>query len=410
MDLGKNIQSVRERGLCISCGICAANCPENCITMERVGQEVLPDIDEKRCLRCGLCLKACSAPSLGEAVPEGNIERYLLGDWRELLSVQAKDRALLARCASGALVTQLVGALLADGAYGSAFLVEGYEYAEPPATRRFTAGDSLDETCGSRYLPVSHETAARYMIAHPSERVILVGTPCALRGLLNTMALHGLPREQYLLIGLFCERVMTLGVLTYFSIHPAARGRALRKLYFKTKAAGGWPGNLRLAFGDGSHADLPRSERIKAKPYFTPERCLYCVDKLNRLCDIAAGDNYIPEERDPLGVSCCIVRTELGAAAWERCRALFNFHAVDAEALMRSQHLNKAKQNLANACIKGLSACPTPIDARALKAYRVALRKIEIGRRANCYRAVERDILRKSWRGMAGRLARKLHR
>jgi NADP-reducing hydrogenase subunit HndC len=41
---------------CTGCGVCAANCPQNCITGEKKKPHV---IDEEACIRCGMCLDGC---------------------------------------------------------------------------------------------------------------------------------------------------------------------------------------------------------------------------------------------------------------------------------------------------------------------------------------------------------------
>lgn len=170
-------------------------------------------------------------------------------------------------------------------------------------TRRFTALDDLSATPGSRYLTISHESAARYMIAHPDERIALVATPCAIQALCNTIELHHLDRERYLLTGLFCARTMHYGVAGYFSRHPRGKGRELRGLRFRTKRIAGWPGDLQREYADGSQLNLPYIERMRVKEYFMPERFLYCMDKLKRESDIAIGDNYIPANADELGAN-----------------------------------------------------------------------------------------------------------
>ena len=42
---------------CISCGLCAANCPVDCIT-EGDGKYV---IDQDKCVQCGTCQMNCPA-------------------------------------------------------------------------------------------------------------------------------------------------------------------------------------------------------------------------------------------------------------------------------------------------------------------------------------------------------------
>ena len=41
---------------CIGCGMCARNCPANCIVGEKKSRHV---IDQNKCLKCGQCEKTC---------------------------------------------------------------------------------------------------------------------------------------------------------------------------------------------------------------------------------------------------------------------------------------------------------------------------------------------------------------
>ena len=59
-----------EANLCTGCTACASICPYGCISM-RADQEgfVRPVVDEKRCVECGLCTKACPVLSAPEKNP-----------------------------------------------------------------------------------------------------------------------------------------------------------------------------------------------------------------------------------------------------------------------------------------------------------------------------------------------------
>ena len=41
---------------CIGCGMCAKNCPANCIVGEKKSRHV---IEQNKCLKCGQCEKTC---------------------------------------------------------------------------------------------------------------------------------------------------------------------------------------------------------------------------------------------------------------------------------------------------------------------------------------------------------------
>lgn len=78
-------------------------------------------------------------------------------------------------------------------------------------------------------------------------------------------------------------------------------GNALEKLHFKNKESGGWPGDMKFFPENAGSFYVPLGERARMKRYFMPERCLYCVDKLNVLGDISLGDNYTNTASSPPG-------------------------------------------------------------------------------------------------------------
>ena len=396
------VEKTVNDALCISCGICAANCPASCITIERRGRyQYFPEVNLEKCVKCGLCRKVC---------PSRKMYDYLLGNYKAIYCAKTNDKKVLIKAASGGVTTQIVLKLLEHGEYSSAFLLSGYNYDELLQTKHFANGDDFSSTFKSRYLTVSHENSVRYLIEHPDEKVILVATGCAVNGILNTIKYRKLNRNNYLIIGLFCEGTMHYGVVDYFSSHKINNGRKLKDLYFRTKENGGWPGNVRLVYDDGSYQDLPAQERMKLKKYFLPERCLYCQNKLNLNCDIAVGDNYIKANADSDGVSSVIIRTERGERIWKMyCKNTFSWHCDSAVELVKSQKLSAKKLNYEFAQLKGLyHATDDEISSKTKRHYKTVLKKIKIGKSKNIYRAVNGDILQDRCKSKIKKIIKKI--
>lgn len=79
-----------------------------------------------------------------------------------------------------------------------------------------------------------------------------------------------LNRENYLLIGLFCDKTMTTHVWEYFNRLFA--DNAMAEMEFRSKVSGGWPGDVALYLQDGKRVDVSRRERMYVKEYFMAER------------------------------------------------------------------------------------------------------------------------------------------
>ncbi len=390
------VEVVAEQGLCISCGICKEVCPKNCIGYEMNGGGLRePVVNRQRCVDCGRCVSVCPGYSVDYTrLLSRNKDKdsdFWFGPYLAVYTAGTLDVQRRKKGVSGGIVTELVYRLLQSGEYTSAFLVEGHDYREKGAyTRRFTKDDSLEATQKSRYLPVSQSQAASYILAHPEERIILVGTSCFVHGMSKLMDVCHLDRSRYFIIGLFCDRTMTENVISYFGRHPALSGKTMAQLYFRTKEAGGWPGGVQMVTDNGEKVKLNSAERMKVKDYFQPERCLYCLDKLNMLADISVGDNYTGEHADRRGSSSVIIRTAAGKKVWNQCRDAFEYYEAAADKLAASQHLEQRKNNQVYSALKE-KELPHPVNitgdwvsapsvtGKLQRWYRERLRKIRVG-------------------------------
>lgn len=336
-------------GLCCSCGICKGICPKECISWDRKNGLYIPHIDEQKCVSCGLCAAVC--PGLGHRyTPKETAQETVTGPVQECFNAWSRDARLRHVSASGGVVSTMIQELLGTGAYDGAFCLDTYDYREQLKTRLYTAQEvarcwDQSNAPKSRYLPVSHEDAVFYLKNHREKRVILVGTSCAVRGLLAAIQKLNLKRENYLLIGLFCDKVFNYHVLSYFEDTYAA-GVPLKALHFKNKESGGWPGDMKFFPETGDPFYVPLAQRAKAKAYFMPERCLYCVDKLNVWADISLGDNYTGKDESELGSNSVILRTQAGKEAWAAVQSKLEVRKISIADIQKAQAIDLRLSNL----------------------------------------------------------------
>lgn len=351
----KDVRQTTKDNLCISCGICKAVCPVDCITYKPECGMQLPVIDLERCVKCGKCYRVCPGKGIDYTEKKDmlNDDDFWFGNYHDIVTAHVKRADRRHNAVSGGVVTQLIDCLLQSGAYESAFLIDCHEYdTQKVQTAHYKKGDDLKDTQKSRYLPVSHERAVSYIIKHKDEKIILVGTGCFIEGFWNVMEEYRLNRDNYFLIGLFCDKTMSYHVIKFFENHKALQGETMNKLYFRSKEAGGWPGDVLLETQSGKKVVLPKTERMKVKDYFVPERCLYCLDKLNMFADISVGDNYTGEFSDSEGSNSVIIRTARGKEVWEQFKEEFEYRQSSKDAVVKSQHLNGRKANLQNDAFK----------------------------------------------------------
>lgn len=343
------VKTTVQMNLCCGCGICKAICPKGCISWRKKNGLYIPAINEEQCVNCGLCASVC--PGLGHPYEvKETAEETVTGPIQATYNAWSRDAELRHVGASGGVVSTMIRELLKTGAYDGAFCLDSYDYRQQLKTRLYTADEvssAWDQANApkSRYLPVSHENAVAYMKENRNARIIFVGTSCAVRGLRDAMKKLHLDPDQYLLIGLFCDKVFNYNVIPHWQ-DQYCQGNALVALHFKNKESGGWPGDMKFFPESGEAFYVPLDDRTKAKPYFSIERCMYCLDKLNVCADISIGDNYTEKNSSELGSNSVIVRTQAGAAAWATVKEALEVHSIGIEDIQRAQAVAWRLNNL----------------------------------------------------------------
>lgn len=343
------VKKTVQADLCCGCGICKAICPKECISWNKTNGLYVPNINEQQCVNCGLCASVC--PGVGHCYEaKETAEETVTGPVLASYNAWSRNPELRHVSASGGVVSTMIRELLEIGAYDGAFCLDTYDYRQQLKTRLYTAEEVRDcwnqsNAPKSRYLPVSHENAVAYMKDNRDARLILVGTSCAVRGLQAAVKKLNLNRANYLFIGLFCDKVFNYNVISYWQ-DKYCGGNTLTALHFKNKESGGWPGDMKF-FPEGREAFyVPLIDRAKAKAYFVPERCLYCVDKLNACADISLGDNYTGKDDSKLGSNSVIIRTQSGVNAWLAAKDKLEVCDIGIEDIQKAQAVDWRLDNL----------------------------------------------------------------
>lgn len=350
-----SVSVINDNNLCCSCGICKNVCPTKAIEYTRQNGMFVPSVNGD-CINCGKCLEIC--PSRLHKYDNESIDEAMLGCVLTSMNAWSKNDALRFVSASSGVVSTIIKSMLDKDEYDCVFTLDTYNYADKIATKRYDKSTyAIDNTekqsfTKSRYLPVSHEYLIEYMLGNKESKIIIVAVSCAVRGIVNVINKYKLNRENYLIIGLFCDQVFNYNVYDYFSDHTFTERKMLSSLHFKNKESGGWPGDVKLLFSDGSFKYADIDERVKAKAFFMPERCMYCVDKLNVFADISVGDNYTDQNSTKLGSNSVIIRTELGKNAFETAKEFLEYEAVDINKIANAQYLEGRKKNYSFAQIK----------------------------------------------------------
>lgn len=348
MDFINDVSKVPTDNLCISCGICKGVCPNKAIDFVWSSGIYTPKVEQEKCNNCGICMSVCPGRGIdylrlwekNDAMPNNPY----IGGYKGVFNAQTKDEEILQASTSGGIVTTLIKYLLDKKIYDVAFLPIEQCTGKMISSHCIENTENICKTCKSRYVPIEQSEAVKYIIHNREKKVILTGTSCFIQGIVKLIEKFKLNRNNLLLIGLFCDRNMNYNVFHYFSDYIAENGK-LKTLVYRSKACGGWPGNICLELEDGSRKEVNSLERIRVKDYFQLERCLYCLDKLNQFADISVGDNYTNENDDAKGTSSVIIRTVLGGIVWREGSHLFQVWDTSMDKIEKSQLISDRKKN-----------------------------------------------------------------
>ncbi|NQE52426.1 Coenzyme F420 hydrogenase subunit beta [ANME-1 cluster archaeon GoMg3.2] len=388
-----NVMKTRELDLCVSCEICSAACPKGAVTMENKFGQFLPTVDDEKCTNCGLCLEICPGIDIDpfglrhEKISDNTFD----GPCLEGYTAYSNDPEIRKNSASGGLITNLITELIKDKEFDAAFILDFDKFDDKPA--RLKATDNINEilkAAKSKYIPASVYNIIKTLKKENGKKYIIVGTPCQIYGIKKFIKKFNISEENYLFLGLFCEKTLKFNILRYFEDNYGKSTEKLTKFDFKNKGKNGWPGDSKLYFDSGRNLFVDRKVRMQLKRFFQLNRCLFCFDKLNRLADISFGDCYIEGKGDFNGKSSVIVRTKKGREIFDKYSYLFTLEKESIEEIRKSQHLIDKKDNLeyAKIFIKEHSLYPDAIsdyeiDSQAAKGLLKSQRNIKWGNNYN---------------------------
>ncbi len=313
--------------------------------MEFEEGKFVPSIDDDICIKCGKCLQVCPGNDI-EFYEGDDFEEWLTGTYIEGYSAYTKNDEVLDIATSGGVVTQLIIELLKIGDYSGAFVLPFKMFKGKPARLELAVNEEEVKTASkSKYIPASVYDIAKTLEKNPESHYIIVGTPCQINGIKKFLSLKKMSDENLLFLGLFCDKTLNFNVLQYFENKFAKDDEKLIRFDYRNKEKDGWPGHPKLYFDSGRELIVDRSERTRIKEYFQLERCLYCLDKLNREADISFGDCYIAGKEYP-GRSSIIIRTKKGKKVWNKYSAIFNLERSSVKSIAKSQDISQKRENL----------------------------------------------------------------
>ena len=196
----KTLRSVYGMDVCYGCGVCAATCPNHCITMALSHEGFyVPRVDKKKCVGCGRCVRVC--PKLSPPREEEVTRRTLRAD-----AAWLKDKEALRRSTSGGAVTAIAHTLAKQN-YGFC----GVRYMPSTLCAEHFLAETIEDfapALGSKYIQSLTQPTFERLLKE-DKKWMVVGTPCqifALRRLLRERRVE----ERFVLVELQCHGVPSM--------------------------------------------------------------------------------------------------------------------------------------------------------------------------------------------------------
>lgn len=329
------IEKITDFEKCCGCGVCAALCPKQCITMEPGAEGFLYPHVGADCIECGLCQKNCP---VNKDVDDA--ESYP----RRVFACRNLDRDVLFQSSSGGFFFEIASEVIACG--GVVFGVV-FDAGNRVVHAKAETLEALRAMMGSKYVQSDKRGVWPEVKAalQTGRKVLFSGTPCEIG------ALRAFLRKDY--DNLLCTDFICMGTPSpaVFARHlhdlEQRFGAPAASISFRNKKYGAYTLSLSITFANGKSYFRPQYaepyvKSFHSRIYLRPS-CHHCSYKQAfRLSDITMADFWGLTSTDiPLtmagGVSMVIVHSAKGMKYFDKVKGRFTCYETDMATARRVQ-------------------------------------------------------------------------
>ena len=354
----KKIKLFEDKKYCCACGNCLNICPNDVISMQKDEYGFLyPQIDESKCIKCGLCLKTCAFQnSKLKNIP---IKTY----------AAQSNNTDLKESASGGIFASIANNVLKEGGvvYGAAMELENDKLVVKHIEVEKKA--ELIKLLGSKYVQSSTGKIYQHVKKKLNDKklVLFSGTPCQVDGLNYYL---GKKYDNLITMDIICHGVPNNQMFQdYITLLEEKYKDKIIDFKFRDKTKG-WGLTAKGYTAKGYTAIIPANVSsfyyMFLKSYIYRDSCYSCKYACKNRCgDITIGDYWgIERAHAELlkrnkhgfdyknGISCLIVNTKKGVEVLEKYKtdlrllvSSFEKVADENRQLNRPSVLNVKKRN-----------------------------------------------------------------
>ncbi|MDE6953378.1 MAG: Coenzyme F420 hydrogenase/dehydrogenase, beta subunit C-terminal domain [Erysipelotrichales bacterium] len=331
---------------CCGCNTCEIVCPMKAITMQADKEGFLyPNIDNDKCINCGLCKKNCSFQSIN-SINKTN-------EFPIIYAVKNKDNDIRKRSTSGGVFTNLSEYIISNhGIVYGAVLNKDLKVIHEKAETM----DGIERMRGSKYVQSELKNVfVQIKDEIKTRKVLFTGTPCQISAL--KLYLRNQNLDNLYLCDIVCHGVPSPKLwFEHISFIEKHFKKRISNYQFRSKI-NGWGNHTEVVyFTDGTY--VYKSSIVQSFKYLfytnaalrpSCYKCKYA--NLNRESDITIADFWgieknAPDFIDSLGVSLTMINTKKGLSLFESISSDIISINCDLQKSLQPNMINPTKERI----------------------------------------------------------------
>lgn len=335
----KNISELKEKN-CRGCGVCAAICPANAISvkLDEMGF-YRANINESECEHCGKCPTICTVLNTKKSTNTA-IAVFCAHN------IDAQKRLV---SSSGGIAGALVETAFNEGyeIIGAAY---DYDTNRVKHIQVYSENEYYDKICGSKYVP-SYTVDAFKKIAD-IEKPFIIGTPCQIAAIKRAY-----PKKDMICIDFRCYGVCGYALWDKYikSIEKKYCSKII-SLNSHSKKCSWLKWGVEICFENGEKYFKPKTKdnfgRLFSGSGYAGEHCINCnLSFETSFADIRIEDawqlsEYLTNDDFKNGSSQVTIMTERGSNFWFKASEYINASVVSSKHAMHGGKKERATEYL----------------------------------------------------------------